>query len=127
MLFFGLICLILVLVVIVLKHYIPPHPTRLYLDDERPTPKGWQRVYTAQQAIEYLRLGYVTEISLDHDLGPKEAGTGYDVAVWIENEAFYGRLPRLKWHIHSSNPVGRYKMAAALKNADILWDNPLEY
>ena len=57
---------------------------KIYLDDERPTPKGWHRVYWPEEAIVLLQQGTVTEISLDHDLGDDAHGTGYDVVLWIE-------------------------------------------
>ena len=34
--------------------------------------------------IALLEAGNVTEISLDHDLGDDDRGTGYDVILWIE-------------------------------------------
>tara|TARA_R110002049_G_scaffold285698_4_gene467063 strand:- start:225547 stop:225711 length:165 start_codon:yes stop_codon:yes gene_type:complete len=52
---------------------------KVYLDDERETPQGWIRVYWPDEAIELLRSGEVIEISLDHDLGDDNRGTGYDV------------------------------------------------
>ncbi len=52
---------------------------KVYLDDERETPEGWTRVYWPYEAIELLQTGQVTEISLDHDLGDDNRGTGYDV------------------------------------------------
>ncbi|WP_439037769.1 cyclic-phosphate processing receiver domain-containing protein [Agarivorans sp. QJM3NY_25] len=33
-----------------------------------------------------LKTGEVTEISLDHDLGNDDHGTGYDVVLWIEEQ-----------------------------------------
>ena len=57
---------------------------RVYLDDEREIPEGWVRVYWPNEAIELLKTGEVVEISLDHDLGDDERGTGYDVVLWIE-------------------------------------------
>ena len=60
---------------------------KLFLDDTRPAPEDWVRVYTAQQAIDYLKTGEVQQLSLDHDLGPEDiAGTGYQVLEWIERE-----------------------------------------
>lgn len=106
---------------------------RLYLDDLRPTPtvpdgqEAWTRAYTAPEAIVLLETGTVTEVSLDHDLGDTAndplIGTGYDVALWIEEHAFDGTCPKLAWRIHSANPVGISKMTAALKNADRFWNN----
>ena len=40
------------------------------------TPDGWHRVYWPDEAIELLKTGKVTEISLDHDLGDDERCTG---------------------------------------------------
>jgi len=94
---------------------------RLYLDDERPTPAGWTRAYTSAEAIALLAAGGVVEISLDHDLGPPEAGTGYDVACWIEEKAAFGELKPLRWGVHSANPVGRERMEAALRGAERWW------
>ncbi|MBF4323163.1 cyclic-phosphate processing receiver domain-containing protein, partial [Vibrio anguillarum] len=57
---------------------------KVYLDDERDTPEGWVRSYWPEEVIELLKSGNVTEISLDHDLGDDDHGTGYDVVLWIE-------------------------------------------
>lgn len=94
---------------------------RLWLDDLRPAPEGWRHVQTAEQAIACLLQGAVREISLDHDLGEPSAGTGYDVACAVERLAAEGVLPRLRWSIHSANPVGRAKMEAALRGAERFW------
>lgn len=77
-------------------------------------------VKTANRAIQQLNGGGVTFISLDHDLGPG-AGTGYDVAKWIEEQAFYNRIPRLEWTIHSTNVPGSARMAQAMLKAEEYW------
>ena len=101
---------------------IPTTTLRLWLDDCRPMPVGWDvSVPTAPDAIALLASGAVTAISLDHDLGPVEAGTGYDVACWIEQAAHEGRIAQLEWSLHTDNPVGRERMRAALINADRFW------
>lgn len=87
---------------------------KVYLDDERQTPHGWVRVYWPSEAIELLERGSVTEISLDHDLGDDDRGTGYDVVVWVE-EAVATRgfvPPRMK--VHSANSSAREKMEAGI-------------
>lgn len=97
---------------------------KVFLDDKRPTPPEYDtRVETAQDAIACLKTGKVTEISLDHDLGDEpQVGNGYHVAQYIEQAAFFGKLPRVIWHIHSDNAVGRQNMERALCNADRFWD-----
>lgn len=94
---------------------------KVFLDDERPTPDGWVRAYTAPEAIGLLKTGKVTEISLDHDLGPEEAGTGYDVCLWVEEQVFSTAfnfdtpfaLPIMA--VHSANPVGRQRMEFSIQ------------
>jgi hypothetical protein len=95
---------------------------RLWLDDERTMPVDFDvHVRTAAEAIDILKTQKVSLVSLDHDLGPPEAGTGYDVAKWVEQMAFYGALKRLEWRVHSANPVGRRNMSSSMENAERFW------
>ncbi len=88
---------------------------RVYLDDERTTPEGWVRVYWPNEAVELLETGAVIEISLDHDLGDDERGTGYDVVLWIEEAvALRGFVPP-KISVHSANSSAREKMEAGIR------------
>jgi len=104
----------------------------LWLDDERDPESqfiqeefgswpGMVWVKTAWAAINRLKDGNVSYISLDHDLGPDKAGTGADVARWIEEQAFLNQIPKLVWNCHSKNPVGTKNMKAALNNAERYW------
>ena len=62
-----------------------------------------------------LQTGQVTELSLDHDLGDDEHGTGYDVVLWIEEEvALRGFMPP-KILVHSANSSARQKMLAGIQ------------
>lgn len=92
---------------------------KVYLDDERSTPDDWVRVYWPDEAITLLETGEVTELSLDHDLGDDERGTGYHVLLWIEEAvAIRGfRPPIMK--VHSANSSARQKMEAAI---DTIWN-----
>ena len=88
---------------------------KVYLDDERATPEGWTRVYWPSEAVELLKSGRVTEISLDHDLGNDERGTGYDVVLWIEEQVvLHGFVPP-KMSVHSANVSARTKMEAGIR------------
>jgi hypothetical protein len=88
---------------------------RVYLDDERNTPEQWVRVYWPDEAIELLKSGLVEELSLDHDLGDDERGTGYDVVLWIEEAvALHGFNPPIM-HVHSANSSARDKMLAGIQ------------
>ena len=82
---------------------------KVYLDDERRTPEGWVRVYWPEEAIELLNTGKVTEISLDHDLGDDDHGTGYDVVVWIEEQVYINGFKPPKISVHSANSSAREK------------------
>lgn len=95
---------------------------QLWLDDVRPMPFGFDiHAKTEQDAIELLKTGNITHISFDHDLGNPENGTGYNVAKFIEEKAYYGKIPPLTWTIHSANPVGRKNIESAMNNADKFW------
>ena len=59
---------------------------KVFLDDERPTPDGWIRAYWPDEVVNLLLTGSVELLSLDHDLGDDQRGTGYDVILWIERE-----------------------------------------
>jgi|TARA_Y100000310_G_scaffold7793_1_gene8488 hypothetical protein len=93
---------------------------KLYLDDIRPAPDGWVRTRTAQETIAILKEGEVTEISLDHDLGEGDVGTGYDPLLWIEKAVHAGTLPIIPLiHIHTANPVAGSRMAQAVRQINM--------
>jgi hypothetical protein len=93
---------------------------KVYLDDERPTPDGWVRAYTVDEAIKLLETNQVTHISLDNDLGRDEAGNdrpiGRLVADYIERPvASEGFVPP-EVTAHSMNPVERARMNVIIDN-----------
>lgn len=88
---------------------------RVYLDDERETPPGWARTFWPQDTIALLATGAVTELSLDHDLGDDERGTGYDVRLWIERAAVERGFVPPRMNVHSANPAARRRMLAAIE------------
>jgi len=93
--------------------------TKLWHDDvRRPPDESWLWARTNDEAIEFLRAGGVTEVSLDHDLGLEDAdpdsegayrrvgssprGTGADLASWMcDND-----LVPPKVSVHSWNSDG---------------------
>jgi len=88
---------------------------KIFLDDERELPAGWVGARWPEEVIILLEAGGVTDISLDHDLGDDEHGTGYDVLLWIEEAvATRGFVPP-KLQVHSANPSARSKMEAAIR------------
>lgn len=90
---------------------------KIYLDDERVAPAGWTQVRWPDEAIKLLQAGAVTHLSLDHDLGDDQRGTGYDVLLWIEQEvALRQFIPPASIEVHSANPAGRKRMLAAIES-----------
>ena len=92
---------------------------KLWIDDVRKPPKGWAWVTTYRQAVACLESGAVRQVSFDHDLG--EGRTGYDVAAWIEERAAKGGLRRMRWSVHSKNPVGKVRIVQAMRSAERFW------
>lgn len=91
----------------------------LWLDDERPMPNNFDiHCKTAYEAIELLKTGKVTRISLDHDLGDDDKfGTGYTVAKYIEAAIYNNEISMPRCGVHTQNPVGRANICAALQSA----------
>lgn len=91
---------------------------KIYLDDVREAPEGYQLFTTAEQLILFLGTtpwNEIEEISLDHDLG-EDRMTGYDVLRFIEEEVRTQDREVYFWvTIHSANPVGRSNMERAWK------------
>ncbi len=83
---------------------------KIYLDDERATPDGWHRAYWPDEVIELLKTNDVSVVSLDHDLGDDERGTGYDVIVWIEEAVVTAGYNPPEIRVHSANPAARKRM-----------------
>jgi hypothetical protein len=88
---------------------------RVYLDDERVTPEGWIRVFWPEEAIALLASGEVEEISLDHDLGDDDHGTGYDVVLWIEEAVALRGFNPPRMSVHSANSSARDKMLSGVR------------
>lgn len=94
---------------------------KLWLDDIREMPAEFNVcVRTANEAIEILKTGKVTLVSLDHDLGTEE--TGYTVALFIEQSAFEGTIPQMELRVHSQNGVGVKNIIAAFNQAKKFWN-----
>jgi hypothetical protein len=85
---------------------------KVYLDDEREAPEGWFRVHWPEEAIVLLERGLVAHISLDHDLGDDEHGTGYDVILWLEEAVATRGFEPPEISIHTANPSARKRMEA---------------
>lgn len=83
---------------------------KVFLDDLRPAPEGWIRAYWPDEAIALLETGSVEELSLDHDLGDDERGTGYDVLVWIEEAVALRGFKPPNMRVHSANPAAAVRM-----------------
>ena len=93
---------------------------RVYLDDERTTPEDWVRGCWPDEAIALLETGNVEELSLDHDLGDDERGTGYDVVRWVEEAvALRGFVPP-RMSVHSANASAREKMQSGVRSIEAL-------
>jgi hypothetical protein len=89
---------------------------KVYLDDERNTPDGWTRTYWPDEVIDLLKTGNVSEISLDHDLGDDERGTGYDVLLWIEENVICNGFNPPIIKVHSANTSAKHKMELAIQS-----------
>lgn len=85
---------------------------RLWVDDERPAPRGWYWATSVDEAIDVLASCVVVSMSTDHDLGL--GGEAYRIFKWLadakEIHGFSFWPEELV--VHSENPVGRDNILA---------------
>lgn len=94
---------------------------KLFLDDHRPAPEGWALARSADEAIELLRRGEVTDLSLDYDLGDPHFGTGLDVLDWLETALAEKRLRLPRLVAHSGSPLGRRRLENSIARIEERW------
>lgn len=110
---------------------------KIWMDDVRPAPAGYTRVYDVDGAIseiirckkeidllwkryimgymeqelfeKYLAVFNIEEVSCDNDLG-EGLPEGYKLLDWLEATGY-----NIPIHIHSANPVARAKMQAIIE------------
>ena len=84
---------------------------KLFMDDLRETPEGWERTYNIHDTIAKLGTLEVTHLSLDNDLGSEDPTTeGFNVLNWLEETVHFNpHFPIPFITIHSSN-AGRTPM-----------------
>jgi len=86
---------------------------KLYVDDVRQCPEGWDLALNFHQAITMLEATEYAEVSLDHDLGSyygNKEMTGRDILNWLIMVKIQGGYTPPIVHVHSSNPAGRDTM-----------------
>ncbi len=89
---------------------------KLWVDDLRPVPAGYEGARSVNEAIELIeeaeaRNEEIELLDLDHDLGDyyTDGGDAIKLLDWLaERETFY------PVRIHTANPVGRDNMERML-------------
>lgn len=104
---------------------------KLYLDDERKTPVGFERVNNYKEFVEFIKKNGLPDfISFDHDLGYNylykdmiedydpdiDEKNGYDCAKWLVNYCLENNLDMCEYEIHSMNPAGKNNIDSILQN-----------
>lgn len=100
----------------------------IYLDDERvprrpvaPSGDTWVILRSSKEFFRHIKqFGPPNYVSFDHDLG-EDVPTGYDVAkTWVYYDMYRGgnfTIPyKLRFNVHSANPVGAKNIQTYLDN-----------
>ena len=88
---------------------------KLYLDDVRPTPPDYERVYDYNEFVGFITANGIPDfISFDHDLGPGK--TGHDCAKFLVEYALDNTISTISYKVHSQNPVGKENIEGLLNN-----------
>lgn len=91
---------------------------RLWLDDNRPAPEGWNWAKSVREAQFRVALTIniaqdtFEECSLDHDLAQGERNDGIRFVDWMIETGYW---PKSRPVVHSMNPVGRRRMEQAIE------------
>ena len=95
---------------------------KIYLDDVREAPEGWERFYKAGEVMEVLVQdpGRITAVSLDNDLGAGEV-EGVYVAKLIAALAKAGMLLKIGMIAHTDNPIAKQRMHSWFRVAAAAW------
>ncbi len=93
---------------------------KIFMDDERVTPEGWERTYTVEETKEKLLTRKVTHLSLDNDLGSLDHTTeGYNVLDWLEEQVYNDpTFPVPEMTVHSANASRAQYMRLAIKKLE---------
>ncbi|KIL40909.1 hypothetical protein SD70_10840 [Gordoniibacillus kamchatkensis] len=78
---------------------------RVFLDDNRPCPRGYHLARSVKECIELLKKHKVDILSLDYNLGLGRPN-GMDLAQYMVKHKLYAK----RIVIHSANPYGRFRM-----------------
>jgi hypothetical protein len=93
---------------------------RVWLDDVRPMPEGFNLWYkNPSELLDLVKTNGVSYISFDNDLGTLY--DGYWLAMQIESLAFHGKINPIGWDVHSDNPAGRKNINYAMESAWRFW------
>src|SRR5690242_497798 len=105
---------------------------RLYVDDLRKCPEGWELARTNTEAIRILSTGFVEEISIDHDIcvpNVEFVSEGVKKRLQIGQETFQPvvyyliamnpNLRPAKVNMHTANTDAGVKMVQMLKKNGI--------
>lgn len=102
---------------------------KLFLDDSRLPPIGFDLVLCVKDAIEWIEKnnGNIEQLSFDNDLG-LHTDEGYKLADWLEEQAFLGTIKPINiLTIHSQNSSRVANMQLTLANTKKYWGQDFNY
>lgn len=97
---------------------------KIWLDVNPAPSKEYIHLNYASTAIVQLITGNVELIDFGYKLCKDilRVNSADFVAYWILEEAKSGRLARLKWKIHTDDPIARNKIQEIMEEADKVWN-----
>jgi hypothetical protein len=94
---------------------------KLYLDDVRPAPSGWELVTDGASLLALINqhgLSNIEAISFDNDLGSGEM-EGHQVLTLIEAMVVEKKIKTIpEMTAHSANPVARRRMMVTIERIE---------
>lgn len=95
---------------------------KIWVDDIRTAPDGFVWCKSTNEALRLIvdNIGDVEFIDLDHDMGDAFGGDAIIILNELErksrfSEAFAESVRKIKFRLHSANPVGVQNMRAIIR------------
>lgn len=94
---------------------------KIWVDDERPAPDGYKCFTNTNSALRFIvpNITDIEIIDLDHDMGGNFGGDAINILEELERKShrsddFKNAVDKIKFRLHSANPVGVLNMRAII-------------
>jgi hypothetical protein len=82
--------------------------------------RQWKWIKQTVQVKPLIKKGLVDFLSMDSTLG-RGKEESFELADWIEEMAYKGKITRFEWNVHASNGDAAKRLKVSLEGAERWW------